>query len=204
MSESADPAGATTHGLALRKMTTGHRITVCAQQLTDLHGFDGFTMDELAEAAGVSRRTLFNYFPGKLDAVLGNMPDVDEEVLAEFTRGGPEGNLIDDLCSILVHMVSTKEFTRDEAEVARRIVKANHRLMAAAHERFEGVAEKFAALILEREGKEFGARRAHLLISMLACLYGVALNDVLANEDRELELDVAFVEALTTLRDLLA
>lgn len=188
----------------MRKVTTGHRITVCAQQLTDKNGFDGFTMDELAEASGVSRRTLFNYFPSKVDAVLGSKPEVDEEVLAEFTRGGPEGNLIDDLCSILVHMVSTKEFTRAEAEVARRIVKADPRLMATAHERFEGMAEEFAALIVHREGDDFGSRRAHLLISMVACLYGVALNDVLAGDDPDLELDVAFVEALSTLRDLLS
>lgn len=197
MSESAN-------SLAVRKVTTGHRITICAQELTDAHGFDGFTMDELAETAGVSRRTLFNYFPGKLDAVLGNQPVIDEEVLAEFIRGGPEGNLVDDLCTILVHMVSTKEFTRAEAEVARRIVKADPRLMASAHERFEGMAEEFAALIVQREGEEFGNRRAHLLISMVACLYGVALNDVLAADDPDLELDVAFVEALSTLRDLLS
>ncbi|WP_200959027.1 TetR/AcrR family transcriptional regulator [Nocardioides sp. Soil796] len=187
-----------------RKVTTGHRITVCAQQLTDAHGFDGFTMDELAEAAGVSRRTLFNYFPGKIDAVLGNIPALPEDLLEEFTEGGPGGNLVDDLCSILVHMVSTKEFTRDEAEVARRVVKANPRLMAAAHERFEGMADKFAALIVQREGEDFGTRRAHLLISMVACLYGVALNDVLANDADGLALDVAFVEALSTLRALLA
>ncbi|QIX25188.1 TetR family transcriptional regulator [Nocardioides sp. JQ2195] len=192
------------NSLTVRKVTTAHRITVCAQQLTDQHGFDGFTMDELAEAAGVSRRTVFNYFPGKLDAVLGNKPEVRDDLLTEFTRGGPEGNLIDDLCSILVHMVSTKEFTRAEAEVARRIVKADPRLMAAAHERFEGLAEEFAALIVRREGEAFGNRRARLLISMVACLYGVALNDVLDADNPGLELDVAFVEALSTLRDLLS
>ena len=57
-----------------RKVSTAHRITTCAQRLTDQHGLDGFTMDDLAAEAGVSRRTLFNYFPGKVDAVLGPGP----------------------------------------------------------------------------------------------------------------------------------
>ena len=54
-----------------RKLVTSERITLCAQVLADEHGLDGFTMDELATAADVSRRTLFNHFPGKVDAVLG-------------------------------------------------------------------------------------------------------------------------------------
>ena len=58
----------------LKKVETTRRITLCAQRLTDERGLDGFTMDDLAEAAEVSRRTLFNYFPGKVDAVLGAAP----------------------------------------------------------------------------------------------------------------------------------
>ena len=54
-----------------RRRATAYRISVCARSLTEQHGLDGFTMEDLAEAAGVSRRTLFNYFPGKVDAVLG-------------------------------------------------------------------------------------------------------------------------------------
>src|SRR5262245_7061502 len=66
-----------------RKSSTARRITVCAQRLTDERGFDGFTMDDLAEAAGLSRRTLFNYFPSKADAVLGAGPELDDEFIQE-------------------------------------------------------------------------------------------------------------------------
>ena len=40
-------------------------------QLTQGRGLDGWTMEDLAGAAEVSRRTLFNYFSSKVDAVLG-------------------------------------------------------------------------------------------------------------------------------------
>ena len=51
----------------------------------------------LAEAAGVSRRTLFNYFPGKLDAVLGDSPELSDQVLARFRARGAGSNLVNDL-----------------------------------------------------------------------------------------------------------
>jgi len=72
-----------------RRQETSYRISQCAQRLTEDRGLDGFTMDELAEAAGVSRRTLFNYFPGKVDAVLGEAPHISEEALAEFRARDP-------------------------------------------------------------------------------------------------------------------
>ena len=59
-----------------RHEETAHHISACSQLLADERGFDGFTMEDLADAAGVSRRTLFNYFPGKADAVLGEAHDV--------------------------------------------------------------------------------------------------------------------------------
>lgn len=54
-----------------QRAATAARIVRSARRLADQHGVDGFTLDDLAEAAGVSRRTLFNYFPTKYDAVLG-------------------------------------------------------------------------------------------------------------------------------------
>ncbi|RYJ06280.1 MAG: TetR family transcriptional regulator, partial [Actinomycetales bacterium] len=81
----------------LKKVETAHRITLCAQRLTDEHGLDGFTMDDLAEASEVSRRTLFNYFPSKADAVLGAHPDLPDDVLATFRAGGPPGDVVDDV-----------------------------------------------------------------------------------------------------------
>ena len=59
-------------------------------------------MDDLAALAGVSRRTLFNYFPGKDDAVLGGPPVLDAEAASTtFVAGGPHGNLVDDLAEIV-------------------------------------------------------------------------------------------------------
>ena len=78
-------------------METTRRLEWCALELTRDKGFDGWTMDDLAAAAEVSRRTVFNYFDGKADLVLGPMHETSDETAAAFVAGGPTGRLFDDL-----------------------------------------------------------------------------------------------------------
>ena len=49
-------------------------IIAAAQRLSVNCGYSGFTIDDLAEAVGVSRRTLFNHVSSKEEAVLGALP----------------------------------------------------------------------------------------------------------------------------------
>ena len=105
-----------------RRQETSFRISRCAQQLTEARGLDGFTMEELAEAAGVSRRTLFNYFPGKVDAVLGEAPHISEEALAEFRSRGAGSNLVTDLRELATELLDTKQLNREDIERTRRLL----------------------------------------------------------------------------------
>ena len=47
-----------------------------ALELFTRRGFDAVTVDDLAAAGGVGRRTFFRYFPTKLDVVLGELDDL--------------------------------------------------------------------------------------------------------------------------------
>ncbi|GAA4809703.1 TetR family transcriptional regulator [Actinomycetospora chlora] len=51
------------------------RLENVALELFATQGFDETTVDELAVAGGVGRRTFFRYFPTKLDVVLGELDD---------------------------------------------------------------------------------------------------------------------------------
>ena len=189
-----------------RKVSTAHRITVCAQRLTDRHGLDGFTMEDLAVEAGVSRRTLFNYFPGKVDAVLGPGPGdaVPDDVVGEFRDRGPTGDLIEDIGFLMARILTVKGFEASEAEVARRVINSNPRLLAAAHERFGAIVEPFTDLLLEREGQHFGRQRARLLLTIIVGLHDLVLDEVLADPTGRRTLPEAYVDALRTTRDLLS
>jgi len=58
----------------LNRVQTSEAIHAAAVTLVLRHGLGGATIDAIAEQAGVSRRTLFNYFPTKEDAVLATRP----------------------------------------------------------------------------------------------------------------------------------
>ena len=56
-------------------------IIDAARGLATEHGSDGFTVDQVAQLAGVSRRTVFNHFAGVDDLLVA----VCEQILAEAT-----------------------------------------------------------------------------------------------------------------------
>jgi mycofactocin system transcriptional regulator len=52
--------------------STRLRVERAALDLFAARGFDNVTSDEVADAAGISRRTFFRYYPTKADAVWGD------------------------------------------------------------------------------------------------------------------------------------
>lgn len=169
----------------LRRWETAHRITATAQAMTEEHGLDGFTLDDLAAAVGVSRRTLFNYFPSKVDAVLGPLPDIAGTDVEEFCAGGPAGDLVEDLLVAARPLVDAAGLSLDELERSRRVMLGEPRLLAAAHERFDQLASELAGLLIEREGPGFGRDRATLLVRVLVVAHDLALARVLEQPDAD-------------------
>lgn len=194
-----------------RRLATERRIVACAQELTLERGLDGFTMDDLAEAAEVSRRTLFNYFPSKLDAVLGGVPQQDDAALQEFLAGGPTGRLMDDVAHVAIALITDKDHDRAELERGQRVVASDPKLLAAAHERFELMVGEYVDVILAREGEHFGRSKAQLLIRLVVAIFDACLPSPLhgarndtdpSADDRPFE--VVFTEQFAAARDLFA
>jgi mycofactocin system transcriptional regulator len=66
-----------------RRSTTRHHITDVAIELFASRGFDAVSVDDVAEAAGIARRTVFRYYASKnaipwgdFDAHLGHLSDL--------------------------------------------------------------------------------------------------------------------------------
>jgi AcrR family transcriptional regulator len=197
MSESAIRSGR-----EARRQATAHRISLCAQELTGERGLDGFTMDELAEAAGVSRRTLFNYFPGKDAAVMGTHPSLDDALLERFTAGGPTGRLVDDIAVLVEAILEVKDLNRDDVHRVRALVLREPRLMAYAKQRFEEFGEEFLELVKAREGSSYDEVRARTVIQVMAALFDLAITMFAADPDTELS--TLYAELLSATRSAFA
>ena len=150
----------------------------------------------------MSRRTLFDYPPSKLDAVLGPAPTIPESLLVEFRRGGPHHDLVEDLAVLAHTMLADEAVGREEVALHRRLLRTNPRLLASAHGD-EAVSEQLVAEILVREGPSFDTARARVAVRVLVALFEVSLDLFLADR-RNHELADHFIDSLRTARELLA
>jgi TetR/AcrR family transcriptional regulator, regulator of mycofactocin system len=82
------------HRVGRRRSTTWDHISNVAIDLFAAHGFDEVSVDDVAEAAGIARRTLFRYYPSKnalpwgdFDAHLDHMRDLLNDLDPEVPIG---------------------------------------------------------------------------------------------------------------------
>ncbi|WP_162234529.1 TetR/AcrR family transcriptional regulator [Agreia sp. Leaf210] len=127
----------------VRRVQTASRLTSISRRLTAQHGLGGFTIEELCDEVGVSRRTFFNYFRTKEDAVIGADPEAEsqtfaEEFLARGSRGWPV--VIDDLLELAIQHFGALEGTARE-----------HADFFAALEREPRLLQRFIGMSKERE-----------------------------------------------------
>ncbi|ALV40474.1 TetR family transcriptional regulator [Pseudarthrobacter sulfonivorans] len=148
-------------GLRERKrQQTRQAVTAVARSLTAAKGLNGFTVEEVCEEVGISRRTFFNYFPTKEDAILGHHDDEHPgELMAGFLAGGGEPgtiseSLLADLIQLTLDIWASKVDSEPATDVRQLIaaIKKEPQLVA----KIVGIsAEREAAsrqLIAQREG----------------------------------------------------
>ncbi|MET7488734.1 helix-turn-helix domain-containing protein [Streptomyces sp. NPDC005538] len=63
-----------------QRATVRAEITTAAMELFLADGFEATTVDQIAEAAGVSRSSFFRHFPAKEDVVLESIADAGERI----------------------------------------------------------------------------------------------------------------------------
>jgi AcrR family transcriptional regulator len=73
-----------------KKAETRQALMAAALRLAEEHGPDRVTVDGIADAAGVSPRTFFNYFSTRDDAIAGIAPAHSSDLLASLVAR-PEG-----------------------------------------------------------------------------------------------------------------
>lgn len=159
------PGSPTEPGVGLRerkKDATRRALAETALRLTRERGLDGFTISELTDRVGVSRRTFSNYFPSKADCVAAVAEGWLDDVLQAIRRAPADASLLEVLHTGLI------EVARQGAQrwaALQEVVDTEPELAARALAGDEAVAEVVGTEVAHRTGLDPDDIRVRLLAS---------------------------------------
>lgn len=120
-------------------------IRQAAAELVRERGYEAMTYDAVAERAGVSRRTVFNYFPTKFD-LIKVWPALDPEAFAHIAS--TSNNFLADLRELLLERARRLDGDRAEFLLLREIAatdpEVHNRIDAAIRSSFESLRPALA------------------------------------------------------------
>ncbi|MBS9375331.1 TetR/AcrR family transcriptional regulator [Rhodococcus sp. B50] len=169
---------------------TRHALVEQARALTAEHGLAGFTVEELCTRVGVSRRTFFNYFPTKEDAVLGTAPPelTQEEKDTFVARGrhdedGLSPTLLGDLVELALGWCHDNDLMREQRPLHKDIVRNEPNLLARLFAIGETKERELAHLIALREKLPPDDPRPRLAVKLVMGLAFDAVDELLADDN---------------------
>jgi AcrR family transcriptional regulator len=151
-------------------------LAAAAERLFLSQGFEHTTVEAIARAAGVSRRTFFRYFESKEDVLAVHAEQFGEsfyEALAARPHGEPP------LVAIRNALVPALEAAVGDADVLRytiRLLRETNSLRRVLMARRNRLEERVAALMTRRLGAAAADNAPMLLAFLTRALFDTALN----------------------------
>jgi AcrR family transcriptional regulator len=162
-----------------KKLLTREQIAREAMRLFVTRGFDHVTVAEVAAAAGVSEKTVFNYFPTKEDLFFDEVPERQRALVEAIRNRGPEMSVIDAL-----HRLQSRQCARlasPQFVHFARVIENSQALKAKELEMMSGFAQAVTEALTAEGIDERDARiAASLLIGVHRQIFRTARELALA------------------------
>ena len=151
-------------------------LTAVAQDLFLEHGYEQTTVDQIAAAAGMSKRTFFRYFPSKDDLVIGKY-DLFGDRMADALDARPDDEPVWESLRRVFDIAL--DYVQDDHQRARNdameaIVRSTPQLYAGYLEKLQRVQQlligRVAARIGSGEAADGDPRAAAIVGAAFACL----------------------------------
>jgi AcrR family transcriptional regulator len=165
------------------------------------HGFEATTLDAIAEAAGIARRTFFHYFENKEALLFAYEDEAEESFRAALARLPDDMPPFESMCAAMLTMVSS--FGTDEARAIDRLMRSNEALQARKQGNY-GRQEQFLFAALQEKWPD---PLKHLRLRMVAMVGMGAMRvaaEAWSTEITSRPLQPYLEERFAILRDLLA
>ena len=177
-------AKAATSGLRERKrLETRRRLTRAAMDLFLERGFEATTLDDIAAAADVSRRTFFHYFVSKEEVVFAWQDEQSAALLAAVADVEPGGSPLDVAQSAILAVIGG--LAHEQALAVTRLVHETPALMARDQMKNVQMEQALGAALARRFAGSTDALEAGLAAMMAVGAARVGTRMWLAEGGRE-------------------
>jgi AcrR family transcriptional regulator len=168
-----------------RKRETSRALTDAARRLSAERGFGGFTVEELCTEVGVSRRTFFNYFASKENAVFGfAVIDSRQERLEEQFLS-QTGDILDDFVELTIERFELFNPVEDAAALFA-VIDTEPRLFKALLDQLSDSERRDANLLAHRLGDTADAQlRAEVMVHTVGALVRLSMDQLLHHQSPE-------------------
>jgi AcrR family transcriptional regulator len=158
-----------------KKQKTRNTIIKVALELFAERGYEQTTIAEIADAAEVSPRTIFAYFPSKADILFYDQPEMQQR-LAQVFRDRPEGaTALDVLRDFIAGTLSPASEEEHNVALRRRtVIAANETLRLNERARFA----PFEQLMAEAIADDLHAGSDDIRPRMIAAALATALSAI--------------------------
>ncbi len=153
-----------TPGVGRPRATTPLEITSVSLELFERQGFDATTVEEIARAAGISRRTLFRYFPSKNDIVWGDFSAQVERFRRSLAESPADEPTMQVIRRCVVAFNDYGSDAEPELRTRMRLITTVPALQGHAMLRHAEWCDAIAAFVAGREG----SRRDALVPTIVA------------------------------------
>jgi AcrR family transcriptional regulator len=172
-----------------KKQRTRETIARVAIDLFEERGYHATTLDDIAEAADVSTRTIFSYYPSKEDILFADFPEM-KAALARVLDERPDGaDALETLRGFILSM------EKDELHLRRvQIVRRDETLQGRERARLAEIEGLVAAAIARDLNAADDDLRPRLIAGSLIAAFDAldARPDTTALEDLEALIDPVF------------
>jgi mycofactocin system transcriptional regulator len=178
---------------------TRARIERAALDLFSRRGFEGVTIDEVAEAAGISRRTYFRYFATKADAVWGDFSAHVARLARLLSDADDQQPVLAAICDAYVEV---NDYSTGDLPLLRQrmqLILTESALLAHSQVRYADIDRVVAEYVAERTGAEPGELLPRLVATTSRAAATTAFEAWLSHPDLSLDkaLRMAFDELST-------
>lgn len=190
-------------GVEAAREETRARIERASLDLFTRRGFEGVTIDEIAEAAGISRRTYFRYFATKADAVWGDF-DAHVERLRRLLDAVDEQPLLASICAAYVEVNDYATADLPQLRQRMQLILTESALLAHSQVRYADVDRVVAEYVARRTRSEAAGLLPRLVATSSRAAATTAFEAWLADPQLSLDkaLRTAFEELTSGFRSL--